>query len=172
MRSGYFGPNSRRSAWMVSISSIGVEHAALQLDLAEAVLAIICLHWRTIDFGSKHLAVFVFARVIAQAAAAGVLIEQVGRERNLVARPSAEQVAKRLANALPIASRQAISIAAKVRACWSSGFSPGTRYVCVRPPSSWSRPPPKELVQSGQLKRVAADDEIADSSAASGPSPP
>ena len=72
-----------------------VEHPGLQLDLAEAVGGAHLLRLADHRLGRQALAVLVGALVVALAAAAGVLVEQVGRERHGAAGAAAEQVADR-----------------------------------------------------------------------------
>src|SRR5258707_197208 len=75
---------------------IGIEYAALPLDLFEAVLIDHLPALPDNRLWIQTLAVLVFANVVTQPAAARMFIEEISGERNLVPRASPHHIANRL----------------------------------------------------------------------------
>src|SRR5205085_5683963 len=72
------------------------QYAALQLDLAKAVLRHHLLRLFGDGCGIERFAVFIVTRVTRLTTTTAVLIKQIRRERHLIAHASAEQVTDRL----------------------------------------------------------------------------
>ena len=77
---------------------LGLKDAAFELDRTEAVLVEHLLDLPYELFRREGFAILVFPSVIALATAAGVLVERIRGERNLVANAAADQIANRLSD--------------------------------------------------------------------------
>src|SRR5207244_2808352 len=72
----------------------GIEHAALQLDLAESVARDHLAALAHAGFGGENFTVLVLARVSTNAAASAMFVEEVGGVADLVAHASADDIAE------------------------------------------------------------------------------
>ena len=154
---------------------VRVEHAALELDLTEAILAHHLPGLTDHGLGIQAFAPFVRAGIVAGAAAARMLVEQIGGERNQIANAAADHLADGLSDRLAddveardldggersrvlvqrIFAGNQICLAAIARRCGSSHRSTNSRH--------------RPISRNGSMPRMR---DFAASSAASGPSPP
>ena len=147
---------------MLSISISGSSTPPFSLISRKPYCADHLLAFAHAGLRRQHLAVFVFAHVVANAAAASVLIEEVRGEADLVAHASADHVADRLAGGFAdqvqagdLDGGEGARVAVqRILARHQVGLRAASRRVRHRVLGLAAQIPP----QRGQLERVHPDD--------------